>query len=199
MSIGFGVSTTTQKSYIKNFLKQSKSHNCHEKIKSLQAMWLDSYSSRKYDKVSIEELLFPEKKEYEHNHNPKVKWNNKTHEGIQLIDEFSKGIWRIDTQKQADGSYDFTASVLYNNVYCFQPDAIEHLCIMNYGKDIYKKWKEMVKENIDDLRFLIEKARETINYTCPSVTCCRRSALLCKEVGITVKGDIAFLFPSKVR
>ncbi len=199
MSIGFGVSTTTQKSYIKNFLKQSKSLGCYNRVKDLQSTWLDCYSSKEYDKVSIEELLFPEKKEYSHTHMPKVKWNNKTHKGIKVVDRFNKGIWHLDTQIQADGSYDFTVSVLYGGVYCFQPDAIEHLCIRNYGKDIYKKWKAMVKENIDDLKFLIEKARETINYTCPSVTCCRRSALLCKEVGITVKGDIAFLFPSKVR
>ena len=198
MSTGFGVSTTTQKSYIKNHLKQNKLHSSYKEIKSLQSKWLNDYSAKKYKKISIEELLFPEKKEYEHSHNPKIQWSSKTHEGIKILDKFYKGIWHLTTKIQADGSYDFTIGVWFHGVYCFQPDAIEHLCIKNYGKDVYTKWKAMVKENIDDLKFLVERARETINYTCASITCCRRSALLCKEVGITVQGDIAYLFPSRM-
>ena len=60
----------------------------------------------------------------------------------------------------------------------------------------YKQWQAMVMEDLDSLKTLVKEVRDRIDFVAPSIVCCNRSARLCRRVGIPVKGQFAFLFPS---
>lgn len=108
-----------------------------------------------------------------------------------------KGLWSIavlwDTHLKL---WDITILVCVGNCYRFHPDVIEEDITRKYGSVVYKQWQAMVMDDLDSLQTLVNEVRDRIDFVAPSVVCCERSARLCRRVGIPVKGQFAFLFPS---
>ena len=193
MSVGFGNTTQTTNQYISNFIKQVR----HREDPALtQRMWFKEYSSREYS-YSLSDLLEPEFKELEIEINAKIDWCRDSHKHLQSKVLGQNGLWGMNvTWDPKLKIWDLTISVDSGGLSRFHPDVIEECITRKYGRVVYKQWQAMVMDDLDSLKTLVNEVRDRIDFVAPSIVCCERSARLCRRVGIPVKGQYAFLFPS---
>ena len=193
MAVGFGQTTETSDKYIDNFLKQKTKRI---DILGQQNDWYDDYSNREYEYL-LSDLLKPERKELSIDLNPPNDWARDSHKHLDLRVYSSNGLWNLNViWDMAHKFWDMTISVQAGRVTRFHPDVIEEDITRKYGRVVYKQWQAMVMDDIDSLQTLVNEVRDRIDFVAPSIVCCERSARLCRRVGIPVKGQFAFLFPS---
>jgi len=193
MPVGFGKTTETSDQYIKNFLKQNQTRFDPY---SQQEDWYKEYSSRKYS-YSISDLLEPEYKRLSVEIDPEWEWARDSHKHLIVKVAGANGLWGIDVIRNPRLRFwDVTITVDAGEGKRFHPDVIEEDITKKYGKVVYKQWQSMVMDDLDSLKVLVKEVRDRIDFVAPSIVCCDRSARLCRRVGIPVKGQFAFLFPS---
>lgn len=108
----------------------------------------------------------------------------------------SKGFWKLRVIKSSvNDLVDFTISVLVGNKWRFYPPAIKRHIVSQHGLETFNLWRQTVLDDLDSLRSLISSLDLT-EYAY-SVTCCDSSKRLCKQVGLEVQNDIAFLLPNQ--
>ena len=193
MPVGFGKTTESTDQYISNFLKQR-----HNRIDPFfeQEHWYKEYSSRKYS-YSISELLEPKYESLEVKINPEWEWVRESHKHLIVKVAGKNGLWGMDVIWDPRHKFwDITITVSAGEGMRFHPDVIEEDITQKYGQVIYKQWQAMVMNDLDSLKTLVKEVRDRIDFVAPSVVCCDRSARLWRGVGIPVKGQFAFLFPS---
>jgi len=204
MAVGFGNTTQTADQVIENWFKKptqgltrgagvsgalSRARNEWEKEHMLRAV------NGEYD-CELQQLLRPR---YSRPciQVPKITAGNDTQ--VKFLLDAQAGLWSVHlTIERCDrysDHYDFTITVNHGGTMRFNPDSIEYATTNQHGQDVYQKWKSLVLDDLDSLRFLVQKARERIKRPHVSITCSDRSAALCKRVGIPVKQGIAFLLP----
>ena len=194
-SIGFGFKTESFSQYMKNFLKQNKRFG-PEQVAKQQTEWFRDYSSFNYS-YSLQDLLQCEHKDLLIDESPVIHWTQKSHMHLQPLIEGKNGFWRISVVKDTrHNDFDFTISVLSGEIYRFQPEAIKRNITSKYGTMIYETWRSMILDDLPSLERLVECIRERITFVAPSIACSDSSARLCRRVGIPVRNDVAFLFPS---
>ena len=107
----------------------------------------------------------------------------------------TKGFWKLRVIKSsANDLVDFTISVLVGNKWRFYPPAIKRHIVSQHDLETYNLWRQIVLGDLDSLRYLVSSLDLT-EYAY-SVTCCDSSKRLCKQVGLEVQSDIAFLLPN---
>jgi len=204
MPVGFGNTTQTADQFIQNWFKKptqglTRGSDVSTTVSRLRNDWQDKYMLRavngEYD-CELDELLHPER-DQPHLKVPNVVASAQTR--TKRLINGRAGLWgvdlSIDTCDHYSDHYDFTISVNHGGTMRFNPGSIEFATKKQHGQDAYQKWKSLVLDDLDSLRFLVQKVRERINRPHVSVTCSDRSATLCKRVGIPVKQGIAFLLP----
>lgn len=193
MAVGFGKTTETSDQYIKNFLKQNQTR---VDPFATQEDWYNDYSRRQHS-YSLSDLLTPQYKDLEVVIDPEWECVNPSHMHLKLRVSAKKGLWSIavlwDPKLKL---WDLTINVWSGDCYRFHPDVIEEDITRKYGSVVYKQWQSMVMDDLDSLQTLVNEVRDRIDFVAPSIVCCDRSARLCRRVGIPVKGQFAFLFPS---
>jgi len=193
MPVGFGNTTESADQYISNFLKQ-KAKRCD--VIGQQEDWYKEYSNRKYS-YSVSELLEPEHQELNVLVNPRSEAGNDSHKHLKMVVFGVNGFWTLSVMwDPVLRFWDTTIGVQAGDCTKFHPDAIEEDITRKYGRVVYKQWQAMVMEDLDSLKTLVKEVRDRIDFVAPSIVCCNRSARLCRSVGIPVKGQFAFLFPS---
>ena len=116
------------------------------------------------------------------------------------------GFWSIHIfYDQGKGDLDFTIAVLagekgtgvaeYCPFYRFDPEEIQRDIVKSCGYNTYKIWRHQVLSDINSLIHLIQEVSKLIDRPISSITCCNRSELLCKKVGLEVIQKHAFLSP----
>jgi len=193
MPVGFGNTTQTTDQYIKNFLKHEL-----KKLdpKQYQDFLYADYSDRLYE-YSIEDLLAGEWKELDIDVNCSGYKMADSHKHLRPTINAFLGYWCLSVVRNLqDKNWDMTVNVWAGDRYNFHPDVIEEDITRKYGRVVYKAWQTMVMEDLDSLKTLVKEVRDRIDFVAPSIVCCNRSARLCRRVGIPVKGQFAFLFPS---
>ena len=95
---------------------------------------------------------------------------------------------------------DFTINVkIGEGQFAFHPRAIREAIVSKHGIEVYEEWKKLVHSEIDNLKEMIELARTLTTKIIASNTVSESSKRLCKEVGLYVKGETAFLLPKKFK
>lgn len=193
MPVGFGNTTESADQYISNFLKQ-KAKRCD--VIGQQEDWYNDYSSRDHS-YSISDLLKPDYHEKEIEINPESEYARDSHKHLQMKVLAINGLWMMQVSfDRKQKFWDLTINVNAGNIFRFHPDVIEEDITRQYGRVVYKQWQAIVMEDLDSLKTLVKEVRDRIDFVAPSIVCCDRSARLCRRVGIPVKGQFAFLFPS---
>ena len=193
MAVGFGCTTETSDQYIKNFLKYEL-----KKVdtKYEQDSWYADYSNRIYE-YSIEDLLSREWKELEIDDDCSGYKIADSHKHLRPKIFAHQGYWSLSVVRNLrDKKWDMTVNVWAGDRYNFHPDVIEEDITRKYGRVVYKQWQAMVMDDLDSLKTLVKEVGDRIDFVAPSIACCERSARLCRRIGLPVKGQFAFLFPS---
>ena len=118
----------------------------------------------------------------------------------------TNGYWSISIfYDKVKRDFDFTIGVMagettigvlqYVPFYRFDPEEIEKDIVRSCGQDTYKAWKKQVMSDIDSLHQLVHEVSQLIDRPISSITCCNRSELLCKKVGLEVIERYVFLVP----
>ena len=192
MALGFGSTTQTCDQYIQNYLKQNKNRTDPRRQ---QEEWYNDYSSRNYS-YSLSDLLAPPHVDLLVEIDPVAK-KAPSHAHLILRTLARCGYWALWVNWDSRNKYwDITIAVRSGNILRFHPDVIQEDITRKYGHVVYKQWQAMVMDDLDSLQTLVNEVRDRIDFVAPSVVCCERSARLCRRVGIPVKGQFAFLFPS---
>ena len=116
------------------------------------------------------------------------------------------GCWSINIfYDQVKRDLDFTIAVIagekvtgvakYCPFYRVDPEEIQKDIVKSCGYKTYKIWKQQVMSDINSLIQLIQEVSKLIDRPISSITCCNRSELLCKKVGLEVIQKYAFLSP----
>ena len=192
MAVGFGGTTQTCDQYIQNYLKQNKNR---ADPRRQQEEWYQDYSSRNHS-YSLSDLLTPAHVDLLVEIDPVVK-KAPSHAHLILRTLAHCGYWALWVNWDSRNKFwDITIAVRVGNILRFHPDVIQEDITRKYGHVVYKQWQAMVMDDLDSLQTLVNEVRDRIDFVAPSVVCCERSARLCRRVGIPVKGQFAFLFPS---
>ncbi len=109
------------------------------------------------------------------------------------------GMFRI--RSYWNGSHDdFTINVkIGEGNFAYHPRAIREAIVSKHGIEVYEEWKKLVRSEIDNLKAMIDLARSLTTKIIASTTSSESSKRLCKEVGLYVHGDTAFLLPKKFK
>ena len=109
------------------------------------------------------------------------------------------GMFRI--RSYWNGSHDdFTINVkIGEGKFAYHPRAIREAIVSKHGIEVYEEWKKLVRSEIDNLKAMIDIARSLTTKIIASTTSSESSKRLCKEVGLYVHGDTAFLLPKKFK
>ena len=207
MAVGFAERTKTSNDYVKNFFKNSRNYKrdfptiC-DRVIAVRQEWEDDYFNRKHT-YTKEELLG---KDYRGLEEPYCQpadtpvWSRASHKDMELLHMGNAGAWGITTSFDHQVNvFDFTITVDAGDCQRMHPDAIEKDIVSKFGRSTYNEWRSLVMSQFDLLQHLVDLFRETINYPCPSITCCERSERLCKSLGLPVRNGIAFLLPSSYK
>ena len=193
MAVGFGNTTETSDQYIKNFLKQNQTR--FDPF-AQQEDWYNDYSRRQHS-YSLSDLLTPQYDDLKVEIDPKFEILNPSHKHIKVRVLGVHGLWMINVSWDTHQKFwDLTISVKAGDSYRFHPDVLEEDLTRKYGSVVYKQWQAMVMDDLDSLQTLVNEVRDQIDFVAPSIVCCKRSARLCRRVGIPIKGQFVFLFPS---
>lgn len=194
-SAGFGSKTESCSQYMKNFLRQHKGFSLAQ-VAQQQTAWLREYSTRNHT-YSLDDLLQCEHSDLVINESLVIPWANKSDIQIVPVIQGFNGFWHIHvTWNKLYKIYQFTLCVLVGDAYRFQPEAIKRDITTKYGSMIYETWRSMVLDDLPSLVRLVECIRERITFVAPSISCSQSAARLCRQVGIPVRNDVAFLFPA---
>ena len=193
--VGFGSTTESCSQYMKNFLKQNKRFG-PEQVAKQQTEWFRDYSSRNYS-YSLQDLLQCEHHDLVIDEFSDIYWAQKSHTHLKPLIAGINGFWQILVSRDTElNDFDFTINVSAGGVYRFHPEAIKRDITSKYGSMVYETWRSMILDDLPSLERLVECIRERITFVAPSITCSDSSARLCRRVGIPVRNDVAFLFPS---
>jgi hypothetical protein len=195
--MGFGSKTESCSQYMKNFLRQHKGLRFSPaQVAQQRTAWLSNFSARKHS-YSLSDLLQCEHKDLAIDESPENSWTNKSDTHIVPVIQGFNGFWHIHINwDKLLKIYDFTLCVSVGDGYRLQPESIKRGISNKYGDMIYATWRSMILDDLPSLERLVECLRERIDFVSPSITCSDSSARLCKRVGIPVRNDVAFLFPS---
>jgi len=192
---GFGTPTQSIDQYTKSFLKHSRFFN-HSAVLSKQKQWFYDFTSRRHE-YSLDELLQCEHHDLSMDFNPGIVFPRTTsHHHVPVLNA-RNGFWGIMISKDMINEInEFTINVNVGGIYMLHPVAIKNDISRKYGAIIYNKWRSMVLDDLQALKRLVEIVRQEIDFIAPSIVTCPSSRRLCERVGIPVKQDVAFLFPS---
>ena len=123
--------------------------------------------------------------------------DNTKHRKTHLV--ITCGMFRI--RSYWNGSHDdFTINVkIGEGKFAYHPRAIREAIVSKHGIEVYEEWKKLVRSEIDNLKAMIDIARSLTTKIIASTTSSESSKRLCKEVGLYVHGDSAFLLPKKFK
>ena len=109
------------------------------------------------------------------------------------------GMFRI--RSYWNGNHDdFTINVkIGEGNFAYHPRAIREAIVSKHGIEVYEEWKKLVRSEIGNLKAMIDLARSYTTKIIASTTSSESSKRLCKEVGLYVHGDTAFLLPKKFK
>jgi len=122
--------------------------------------------------------------------------------GLPSKSLFRYGFWSIQLVCDSINDSGFTIGTLVSNnqgmmKYRYHPDAIENQIVTAFGGETYQIWKKQILGNLDDLRYLIEVVKDFMRLSgvqpLTSVSCCKRSEVLCRRVGLPVVDGIVIL------
>jgi len=218
MPVGFGVSTETARSVVKNFKKQRKRWNVAEDTMiRLPDGTVTTKSNIKID--SKEQLL-------ESSMNGAFVWSREQPNDALVIDltsgevsqevlphgfkyayedrtdhlEVRCGRYRLTVYKEHyNNIYNFTFSVLVGKSYVFDASNIKQHIIEQFNEDVYNEWKKKLRESTVHAKLCIELARIHTNKIIASAITCESSRRFCKRSGLFVSNDKAFLLPKKYK
>jgi hypothetical protein len=209
MSVGFSThSTQTQKSFIYNYEKslgrreRNRRLNAANSIKRRFGDESSFYNQKRHRfNDTKEELLNPVKRSLR-------KWYScevTTHKNGAVVKDLINvecGSWVVNTFSVELSSkqmlYDFSVGVRTGNVaYTYNPYPIETAITKRFDKDTYELWKQMILDDIPNLKLVISALREEIDVLHQSVCANTRSKRLCKRAGLPVRDDYVYLLPSK--
>ena len=207
MSVGFSThSTQTQKSFIYNYEKslgrreRDRRSYAANTIKRREA--LDKRRHNFTD--SKEELLNPVKRGLRKWYSGEVTARlngsiTKEHHFVEcgswVLNTFSIDLSSIPPHKVR---YDFSLGVRTGKTaYTYCPRAIEDAITRKFDKATYDLWKQMILDDIPNLKLAISALREEIDVLHLSICATTRSKRLCKRAGLPVRDDYVYLLPSK--
>ena len=192
---GFNYKPKSCKFYIDNFFQQHRD-NLSLHVTRQQRLWSNDYESRNYE-YSLEDLLQCERKNLAIDTNQLHYQVNSSHSHLKRLISGHNGFWSLVVYRDCHyRRYEFTISVFSGDMYKFHPATIRNDICRKYGDQVYNAWRSMILDDIRSLRLLVDSIRSEIYFAATSITCSPSSARLCRRVGIPVRNDIAFLFPS---
>ena len=214
MSIGFGVSTETARSVVKNFKKQRRFYNSPEetqirvggkvsdkseinianKNQLFRTDILDGFIwTSKSPKQSVVFDLVDQKREVI-SYTPKR--NNHLTDYLTVI----VGNYMVYAYKEKHNDlYNFTLSLRVGDSWVFSAENIKEKIIEQFNEDVYIDWKKYQKETTPLGKSCIELARGLTDRVIASPITCDSSRRFCKRVGLFVSGNEAFLVPNKFK
>lgn len=194
-SVGFDSQTKSCSQYVNNFIKQSRlAHPDH--ILWQQEAWFMAHPGIAPN-CSIQELLQCEHSDLTYKSTPNSEIPLEYQKYVQNYSNFTNGFWNISCQKNIrENRHEFTIDVNCGGSFSFHPKVIKDGITQKYGHMIYETWRSMILDDLPCLEQLVRFVRSKITFVAPSVVCSHSSARLCRRVGIPVRNDIAFLFPS---
>ena len=213
MPAGFGVSTETARSVVKNFKKQRRFYNAPEDT-----------VIRIGDKVSDKsEINISNKKQLFESVNGGTIWTSKVPNKVSIFDfsnqkrevipftpkkrkhltEYLKvrvGNYQVYAYKEKHNDlYNFTLMVQVGDSWVFDAKNIKQTIIEQFNEDVYIDWKKYLKETASYAECCVELARSLTDRVIASPITCDSSRRFCKRVGLLVSGDEAFLLPKKYK
>jgi hypothetical protein len=184
--------TQTKEQYIKNMMRTSKEvlagFSTPEEAKECHAnLWFEKFAIVNND-YSATDLLNPAREAL------------RIEGGIAPTGNKGKllgfnGLWRIYIHPRSRKSLDFDIAVKAGRQYRFHSKVIRQSILSRHGKSAYDQWRQMVKEDLESLRVLVQEVQSCISTVPWSYTCSQSAANLCEQVGISTYRGIAFLFP----
>ena len=217
MPVGFGVSTETARSVVKNFKRQRKNYNLPEETlirrqdgavttkslirinskEDLLALPVDGgfawTSTQPNQELSID--LRGGKPIYK---GIDVKGERMSYEGRTELLDVRIGNYRLNAYKEHHNNLcNFTFSVLVGNSYVFDAKNIREHIIQEFNEDVYNTWKKILNKTIIHAKVCVGLARTLSPKVIASPITDESSRRLCKRSGLFVSSDEAFLIPPK--
>jgi len=194
-SVGFGSKTESCSQYINNFIQQTRLAN-PEHISWQQEAWLRAHPRVDLN-CSLQDLLQCEHSDLTYTKTPNGEIPFEYQKYVPGYSSFTNGFWNISCQKNLlVNRHEFTIEVNCGGRFYFHPKVIKDGITKKYGNMIHEAWRSMILDDLPRLERLVEFVRSKITFVAPSVVCSESSARLCRRVGIPVRNDVAFLFPS---
>ncbi len=220
MPVGFGVSTETARSVVKNFKKQRKkipikgetlirlpngkvTSKSQVQIPDKETLLSISYEGqiwtkndpykKTWFKLDPNDPMNGEKSEFEFvEYTPKKRLHR---ERLLLV---GVGNYMLEAYKERDnGNYNFSLCVLVGKEFTWHAEGLKENIIEKFGEDTYREWKEVVKKTRWQAQMCVDLARRLTDRIIGSQVCFESSRRFCKQVGLFVSEDEAFLIPKK--
>ena len=216
MPVGFGVSTETARSVVKNFKKQRKytpikggtfirlpngelSNKSHIQIPDIESLFYVHGNGQMWTKDDPnQKLIFKVGQETENVERKIVPFTpskNPYKERLLLV---AVGNYLIEAYKEREnGRYNFSLGILVGDSCTWHAEGLKENIIERFGEDAYQEWKELVRETRWQAKMCVALARMLTNKIIGSEVCFESSRRFCKQVGLFVSEDEAFLIPEK--
>ena len=108
------------------------------------------------------------------------------------------GNYLIEAYKEREnGRYNFSLGILVGDSCTWHAEGLKENIIERFGEDAYQEWKEIVRETRWQAKMCVALARMLTNKIIGSEVCFESSRRFCKQVGLFVSEDEAFLIPEK--
>jgi hypothetical protein len=172
---------TTSKEVCAGFRTPEEAKEAHSNL------WFDQFYLKNND-FSAKELLNPKREPL------RIEGNISTGHNTSKLLAYN-GMWRIYIHPRNRKSLDFDISVIAGRAYRFHSEVIRHSITSQHGQSVYDQWRQIVKEDIDSLRTLVNKVKSRITSIPWSYTCSHSASNLCDQVGIKTYRGTAFIFP----
>ena len=214
MPLGFGVSTETARSVVKNFKKQRRFYNSPEET---QIRFGGKVSDKSEINISNKDQLFRT------DILDGFIWTSKSPKQIIVFDIVDKkrevipytpeknnhltdyltvivGNYMVYAYKEKHNDlYNFTLSLRVGDSWVISTENIKEKIIKQFNEDVFIDWKKYLKETTPLGKSCIEIARGLTDRVIASPIKCDSSRRFCKRVGLLVSGNEAFLVPNKFK
>ena len=207
MAVGFSTySKQTQASFIYNYEKSLGSKERDRRSHAANAIKRREARCNKRHNFtdSREELLNPVKRDlrkwYSGTVTERLKGTTTQEHYFVECGSWVLNTFSIDLSSIVRGKvvYDFSLGVRTGKTaYTYSPYAIEYAITRRFDKATYDLWKQMILDDIPNLKLAISALREEIDVLHLSVCSNTRSKHLCKRAGLPVRDDYVYLLPSK--
>ncbi len=216
MPVGFGVSTETARSVVKNF----KKHRKYAPMKGETMILLPNGKKTTKSQVQIpdketllsvngtgqiwtkddpnQKILFKmnlENGKVERKTIPFTRKKNPFKESILLV---IFGNYLVEAYKEFESEmYNFHVSICVGDSFTWHAEGIKQNIIEKFDEDTYREWKEVVRKTRWQAKMCVDLARGLTNKIIASEVCFESSKRFCKQIGLFLSGHEAFLLPEK--